>query len=102
MMLHTVGGDPVVVLSHSACCAEPLALLSWGPKLLQVLMQVLPALGNPTAAGLHILVPALVANLGSSNSKIAARAGDVLDQLMLSVNPTLLIQVGCCLRKCAA
>ena len=52
-------------------------------------MQVLPALGNATAAGLHTLVPALVANLGSSNGKIAARAGDVLDQLMLSVNPTL-------------
>lgn len=65
-------------------------------------MQVLPALGNATAAGLHTLVPALVANLGSSNSKIAARAGDVLDQLMLSVNPTLLIQVGCCLRNCGA
>eukprot|EP00891_Asterochloris_glomerata_P001321 jgi/Astpho2/1321/e_gw1.00024.62.1_t len=59
---------------------------------LEVLMQVLPALGNATAAGLHTLVPALVANLGSSNGKIAARAGDVLDQLMLSVNPTLLIQ----------
>ncbi|KAK9817952.1 hypothetical protein WJX72_004805 [[Myrmecia] bisecta] len=58
---------------------------------LEVLCQVFCVLGNHTPS-LNTLVPALAANMGSTNEKIRAKAGEAVQTLLGKVDAALLIQ----------
>jgi hypothetical protein len=60
---------------------------------LQSLSRILPMVGESAVAVLNTLVPALAANLGSTNSGIAAAAGEAMRTLTRSLSdPSRLVQ----------
>lgn len=60
---------------------------------LETLGGLIVVLRDRMAAGLNTLVPAVTANLGSSNEKIRAVAVQCADHLVSCVDPALLVQV---------
>lgn len=60
---------------------------------LEVLGRAFETLRERVVVGLNTLVPALAANLGSSNDKIRVVANQATDQLIASVDPAMLVQV---------
>eukprot|EP00195_Chlamydomonas_chlamydogama_P001663 CAMPEP_0202916712 /NCGR_PEP_ID=MMETSP1392-20130828/69262_1 /ASSEMBLY_ACC=CAM_ASM_000868 /TAXON_ID=225041 /ORGANISM="Chlamydomonas chlamydogama, Strain SAG 11-48b" /LENGTH=1484 /DNA_ID=CAMNT_0049609237 /DNA_START=160 /DNA_END=4614 /DNA_ORIENTATION=+ len=59
---------------------------------LETLSRLFPTLRERISLGLNTLIPALAANLGSTNDKIRSVALQAADQLIASVDPSLLVQ----------
>mmetsp|Transcript_14978 Transcript_14978/g.20666 ORF Transcript_14978/g.20666 Transcript_14978/m.20666 type:complete len:318 (+) Transcript_14978:2-955(+) len=59
---------------------------------LQVLTRIFPALGESTSCCINTLVPALVANLGSTNEKIRTCANQAVDTLISHMDSASLVQ----------
>lgn len=59
---------------------------------LQALITIFPAIRDRVLLGINALMPALAANLGSSNERIKAVAVQALDALVASTDPSLLVQ----------
>lgn len=59
---------------------------------LETLGTVVTSLSERTSVGLNSLVPALAANLGSTNDKVRSVASRTADALLSAVDPALLVQ----------
>lgn len=58
---------------------------------LNTLTKIFPALGESVCISLNTLVPALAANLGSTNEKIRSSANETMIALISSLEPSLLV-----------